>query len=67
MNEKLPAPVCPECDRIIWPNEEVPRAFIWYEGDKADDPPKEELVRGAITHPDCAEAFGARLEASGYI
>jgi hypothetical protein len=51
-------PVCPECEKIIWPNETGVRLFLWYEGDQDDDPLKDELCRAAITHLECAEAFG---------
>lgn len=54
-------PVCPECEKIIWPDETGVRLFLWYEGDKDDDPLKDELCRATITHSECAEAFGARI------
>jgi hypothetical protein len=61
MNEMV-APKCAECDRIIWPSEEVGvRVFLWYEGDEADDPLKDELARGGVTHAECADAFSQRV------
>jgi hypothetical protein len=57
-------PTCAECGRIIWPSEEAgARVFLWYAGDEADDPLKDELARGGITHAECAEGFSQRLNA----
>ncbi|HMJ71735.1 MAG TPA: hypothetical protein VK471_00055 [Solirubrobacterales bacterium] len=55
-------PICAECGQIIWPSEETGlRAFLWYEGDKDDEPMKDELCKGGITHARCADAFGERV------
>jgi len=55
-------PLCAECGQMIWPTEtDPPRGFLWYEGDKDDDPLVDELCRGGLTHARCADAFGAKI------
>jgi hypothetical protein len=47
---------------MIWPTEtDAPRVFLWYEGDKEDDPLDDELCKGGLTHARCAEAFGEKI------
>ena len=56
-------PICAECQQVIWPSEEAEgvRVFLWYEGDKEDDPLDRDLCRGGVTHARCAEAFGPKV------
>jgi hypothetical protein len=62
MDTEKPPLVCPECEQIVWPNEEK-RLFLGSKGDPEKEPEPGDAF-GIVTHEKCGDAFAARLEAA---